>query len=270
VTAPPAAPDALYRRESGLIVPSGHTRGPWHPDQQHGGAPAALLAQAVATAGDGDAETMVVARLTYEFLGPVPIAPLRVSAEVVKPGKRFQLVAGELSDADGRVLMRVRAVRLRRGGVGLPEAAKAPPGNPYGSTPENARPLPSIVDGEWYGHTGNEVRFADGSYGEPGPGRAWFRIALPLIGDEPPLPVARAASAADFGNGISNVLGFDTHLFVNTDLTVHLLREPVGEWVMLDSRTEVDGAGVGLASSRLYDERGPIGLSAQTLFVAER
>jgi len=269
MTAPADTPEALFVRDGDLLVPTGHTRGPWHPDQQHGGAPAALLAQAAATAGDG-AGDMVVARLTYEFLGPVPIAPVRVTAEVVKPGRRFQLVAGELSDADGRVLMRVRAVRLRRGEVAVPPEARAAPGNPYGSTPETAAPLPSIVEGEWYGRTGNEVRFAAGSYGEPGPGRAWFRLRVPLVGDEAPLPVARAASAADFGNGISNVLGFDTHLFVNTDLTVHLLREPVGEWIMLDSRTEVDATGVGLASSRLYDERGPVGISAQTLFVAER
>lgn len=259
---------SLFVRDGDLLVPTGHTRGPWHPDQQHGGAPAAVLAQAAATAGDG--EDMVVARLTYEFLGPVPIAPLRVTADVVKPGRRFQLVAGELAAEDGTVLMRVRAVRLRRGDVGLPDAALAAPGNPFGSTPEAAEPFSSLVEGEWFGGTGNDVRFASGSYGDPGPGRAWFRMAVALIDDEAPLPVARAAAAADFGNGISNVLGFDTHLFVNTDLTVHLLREPIGAWILLDSWTELDTTGVGLAQSRLYDERGPIGLSAQTLFVAER
>jgi len=269
MTASPSTPASLYVRDGDLLVPTGHTRGPWHPDQQHGGAPAALLAQAAATTGDG-AGDMVVARLTYEFLGPVPIAPVRVTAEVVKPGRRFQLVAGELSDEDGRVLLRVRAVRLRRGTVAVPDVALAEPGNPWSSMPETAESLPSIVEGEWYGQTGNEVRFAEGSYAAPGPGRAWFRLRVPLVGDEAPLPVTRAASAADFGNGISNVLGFDTHLFVNTDLTVHLLREPVGEWIMLDSRTEIDATGVGLASSRLYDERGPVGISAQTLFVAER
>lgn len=260
---------ALFHRDGDLLVATGHTRGPWHPEQQHGGAPAALLAQEVATV-DGGAD-MAVARLTYEFLGPVPIAPVRVSARVVKPGRRFQLVEGELSDADGRVLMRVRAVRLRRGAVALPALAAAPAGTPAAGGPHDAQPLTLAVEaGEWFGATGNEVRFDAGSYREPGPGRAWFRLKVGLVGDEAVDPVARAAAAADFGNGISNVLGFDTHLFVNTDLSVQLLRPPAGEWILLDARTEVDPTGVGLAVSQLFDERGHIGMAAQTLFVSDR
>ena len=46
---------------------------------------------------------------------------------------------------------------------------------------------------------------------------------------------------------------------------------PVGEWVLLDARTRLEGeTGAGLASSVLSDERGPIGLAAQSLFVAAR
>jgi hypothetical protein len=66
------------------------------------------------------------------------------------------------------------------------------------------------------------------------------------------------------------MLDFERHLFVNTDLTIHLRREPEGQWVMLDARTRVEPLGVGLAASTLYDERGAIGLSAQSLYVAER
>ncbi len=77
-------------------------------------------------------------------------------------------------------------------------------------------------------------------------------------------------AAADFGNGVSRILDFDRHLFVNTDLTIHLRRDPVGEWVMLDARTRVEPTGVGLAASTLYDEAGAIGLAAQSLYVAER
>ena len=39
---------------------------------------------------------------------------------------------------------------------------------------------------------------------------------------------------------------------------------------MLDARTRVEPAGVGLAASTLYDRNGAIGLSAQSLYVAER
>ena len=40
-------------------------------------------------------------------------------------------------------------------------------------------------------------------------------------------------------NGVSHVPDFRTHLFVNTGLTVTLLRDPEGPWVLLDARTSV-------------------------------
>lgn len=76
--------------------------------------------------------------------------------------------------------------------------------------------------------------------------------------------------AADSGNGISWVLPFDTHLFVNTELTVHLVRMPEGERVCLDARTRIGAEGIGLAESVLWDERGWIGRGAQSLLITRR
>jgi hypothetical protein len=115
-----------------------------------------------------------------------------------------------------------------------------------------------------------DIRFAGGTTYGRGPAQTWFRFARPLVDGDRPSPLALVAAAADFGNGVSRILDFERHLFVNTDLTIHLRREPEGEWVMLDARTRVERHGVGLAVSTLYDERGAIGLSAQSLYVAER
>jgi acyl-CoA thioesterase len=91
-----------------------------------------------------------------------------------------------------------------------------------------------------------------------------------LVEGEAPSPVARAAAAADFGNGVSRILDFERHLFVNTDLSIHLHREPRGEWVLLDARTRIEPIGIGLAVSQLYDADGPLGIAAQSLFVEDR
>jgi hypothetical protein len=115
-----------------------------------------------------------------------------------------------------------------------------------------------------------ELRFAGGTSWSPGPALTWFRLRRPVVEGEEPSPLARVAAAADFGNGVSRVLDWGEWLFVNTDLTVHLHREPAGEWVLLDARTHLEPTGTGLAASRLYDERGPIGLAAQSLFVERR
>jgi hypothetical protein len=45
---------------------------------------------------------------------------------------------------------------------------------------------------------------------------------------------------------------------------------PVGEWVCLDARTRIDGRGVGLAESRLWDQTGRVGRGNQSLYVAPR
>ena len=259
--------DPVFRREGDAFVPTVHSRGPWDPGSQHGGAPAALLAEAVREPG------MHVARLTYDFVGPVPVGvPLRVEARLVRPGGRLQLVEADLVGADGAPVVRLRAMRLRRGEVsGLPLSADAeavPGGGPDAAAPSAFPSEPA--DAEGFHRTAMEIRFAGGTSYGIGPALAWFRFSRPLIGTDEPSPLALVAAAADFGNGVSRVLDFERHLFVNTDLTIHLRREPVGEWVMLDARTRVEPHGVGLAASTLYDERGPIGLSAQSLYVAER
>ena len=258
-----ALTEPVFHREGDAFVPTGHARGPWDAGQLHGGAPGALIAEAVQEEG------YFVARLTLDFLGPVPLAPLRVSARTTKPGRSFQVAEAELS-ADGQVVVRARAVRLRRGRVELPER---PEEEPPPTPPQAGRPDPFPTRGgpdEGFHLTAMEIRFADDTSFGLGPAHAWFRLARPLIDDEDASPLARAVAAADFGNGVSRIVEFDRYLFVNTDLTVHLHREPAGEWVMLDARTRLEPQGAGLAQSILRDEHGPLGLAAQSLFVAER
>jgi hypothetical protein len=252
-------------------VPTGHARGPWDPAQLHGGAPGALVAEAVQEDG------YLVARLTIDFLAPVPMAPLTMSARTVKPGRNVQLAEVEL-DAGGRTVLRARATRLRRGRVELPddasgadEASGADAARAAG--PDAARPYPFPgQDGhaEGFHRTAMDIRFAGDTDFGLGPALTWFRLTRPLVDDESASPLARAVAAADFGNGVSRVVDFDRYLFVNTDLTVHLHREPEGEWVLLDARTRLEPHGVGLARSILSDEHGQLGLAAQSLFVAPR
>jgi hypothetical protein len=94
-----------------------------------------------------------------------------------------------------------------------------------------------------------------------------MRLTIPLIAGQTPTPLQRTLAAADFGNGVSSALSWHQFLFINTDLTMYLHRQPEGEWICLDASTDVDPHGVGVAHSRLYDERGPIGRALQGLFI---
>jgi hypothetical protein len=77
-------------------------------------------------------------------------------------------------------------------------------------------------------------------------------------------------AVADSGNGASSQLELRDWLFINTELTVHLWREPVGEWIGLDAETVIGPAGVGLATSTLHDTDGPVARGAQALLVRRR
>jgi Thioesterase-like superfamily len=260
-----ALSESVFRRDGGAFVPTGHARGPWDPGQLHGGAPGALIAEAV------EADGYLVARLTIDFLAPVPMAPLTISAQTTKPGRNLQLAEAEM-EAEGRTVLRARAVRLRRGQVELPEEVGGAGAGGGGGGPEDGRPGRFPLDdghAEGFHRTAMDIRFTDGDYGI-GPARAWFRLQIPLVDDVPASPLARAIAAADFGNGISRVVDFTDYLFVNTDLTVHLHREPATDWVLVDASTRLEPHGAGLAHSIISDERGQLGLAAQSLFVASR
>ena len=93
---------------------------------------------------------------------------------------------------------------------------------------------------------------------------------MPLIAGEPTRPLERVAAAGDFGNGIASVLDWDAHVFINPDLTLYLEREPVDEWVALQSEMRVLSGSVAVAESVLWDRRGRIGRAMQSLLVGPR
>ena len=255
---------SVFAKDGDLLVPTPHARGPWDPQAMHGGAPAALVVRAAEAAAPG----MRVARLTMDFLGAVPMRPVRVDARVAKPGKRFQVVEVAI-EVDGRdvVWARVNVVRVEET-PGLPAPVRGDVlGPPPDAAPRNQR---LAGGGEGFGPTAMDIRFVEGDFDEDGVAKAWFRLDRPIVEGEEPSPAQLAVAAGDFGNGISRIVSWDDWLFVNTELTVHLNRDPVGEWVGLDARSVLEDNGSGLAISTLYDLAGPIGRAAQALFVARR
>jgi Thioesterase-like superfamily len=256
---------SFFRGDGDVFEPTELTRGPWDPDAQHAGPPAALLGRAIERCGDADGKH--VGRVTFEVLRPVPMTTLTVSAEVVRPGRSVELVEASLSDGDGEVML-ARGWRLKTTPVELdPPPADEPPGHgPADGTPQDF--FPTGVDVGY--HTAMEYRFVTGAYLEIGPAVVWMRMRHPLVEGEEPSPLQRVLVAADSGNGVSAALDYRRFLFINTDLTVHLHRGPATEWVCLDAATRLDTAGVGMSDTLLWDEGGRVGRAAQTLLVRER
>ncbi|MFN2616946.1 MAG: thioesterase family protein [Thermoleophilaceae bacterium] len=256
--------EAFYLLEGERFVPTELTRGPWDPDSQHAGPPAALLGRAVEACPPGGGH---LGRITFDILAPIPISPLQVSVRMVRPGRSVELLEAGLHAGEVQV-MRASAWRLRT--ASLPGA---PPGDgdPPPPGPEQGEVEPFFDTGQDVGyHTAMDYRFASGSFLELGPATVWMRMRQPLVAGEEPSPLQRVLCAADTGNGISAALDYHRYLFINTDLTVHLHRLPESEWVCLEAVTRPEQTGVGLTDTALWDERGRIGRAAQTLLVRER
>ncbi|MFQ6326939.1 thioesterase family protein [Nocardia sp. CWNU-33] len=262
----PADPNRFYSTEL--------TRGPWSPDSQHAGPPSALLGHVIERCEPR--EGFRVGRVAVEILGPVPIAPLTASARVIRaearvsrPGRSVELIEATLSSEHGLV-MKASAWRLQHAEpeLELPVEALPTGARPGPDTAPEGTEFPSTQPVGF--HTAIEYRFVSGSFVESGPAVCWIRLRYPVVAGTVPSPLERTLAAADCGNGVSSVLDWGSYYFINTDFTVTLHREPVGEWVCLDAVTYPERSGVGLAESQLFDEKGPIGRGTQTLFIGPR
>jgi len=262
-----SAPDgvALFVPDGEFMVPTERSRGPWSPKALHGGPVAALGAWAIER--DAGESGLQVVRVTVELLRPVPLAPLTVTTSLFRPGKRVQL-RDAVIEADGVAVVAARALSIRVAPdydgklptLTEPETAPiGPEGGGTGSLDLDERPA--------FHNRGAELRFVHGGNGRPGPATVWIRLCQPVVAGEQPSPLQRVMAASDFGNGVSAELAFGSASFINPDLTVSLLRPPVGEWVCLDARTRFGTSGIGSAQSTLWDVNGRVGTAVQSLLV---
>lgn len=240
-----------------------HTIGPWSPEHQHMGPPAALLVRAIE--GVGPESPSILARLTAEILGPVPVADVTVRAWRVRPGRSVGLCAAELVAGD-RTVATASAWWIATNDTGEVAAGQPDPLPPVASA------RPAATPGEWGdGYlTAMEWLAVKGSIGRPGPATLWARQRVALVEGEEPTGLQRLMAVADSGNGASNRLDVREWYFINTELTVHSWRVPAGEWIGLDANTTIGANGVGVATSVLHDEHGPVARGTQALLVRPR
>jgi acyl-Coa thioesterase superfamily protein/acyl-CoA thioesterase superfamily protein len=247
--------------ESGRYRATTHTRGPWDPGLQHAGPPAALIGRALERCEPR--EEMVISRVTFEILHAVPVGELEVSARIVRPGRSVELLEASLSAA-GREVVRAAAWRVLRAPEGTGTVAAEGPA----PLPDEEAPMPAQLQSGYLRSI--EWRPVRGGFLQPGPGAAWTRLRIPIVEGEEPSGLQRVLAVADSGNGISGTLDMREWWFINPELSVHLEREPRGEWICLDASTSIQPGGAGLATSTLSDLRGPLGRGAQTLYVGRR
>jgi len=257
--------EALYIRDGDGFVGTSCTKGAWGHGGQAGSAVLALLGHVLE-----DVPTltpMSLTRLTVDIVRPVPVGErLRVETEVIREGKKIQLVDLTVSTAD-TVTTRARALRIRdrdlRGLDGLPVStsdlnpSSALPPPPDGLTAVEHHP--GVAE---FLRTGAELRRTlepiDGMHA------IWCRLRVPVVAGEP----VRAASRAAFPLDMGNLLGVTTldptrASSINPDVTGHMCRGPSGDWIALTGHTHYSHAVAhGVSMAVMSDEAGVFGVTS--------
>jgi acyl-CoA thioesterase len=237
-----------------------HTGGAWEDGTQHIAPALGLLAHAVELDRDARRDDgLVLTRLSYDILGTVPVAEVDIGVEVVRPGRTIELVEAVLAHA-GRPVVRMRAWLMRQRDT----SAVAGTGHTPLPPPDDLDPWdPTTV---W---KGGFIATAEVRRRQLEPGRAavWVRVSQPILDGEEVSRTAAVAGLLDIANGMTVRAAPQDVAFPNIDLTAHLVRPPVDGWLGLDTTVTFADDGIGLTTSVVHDERGPIGTSSQCLTV---
>lgn len=252
--------DALFRRDdAGRYHPTARSRGPWTPDALHGSPVAALLAHVVEQRRPPE---LPLARLTVDLCRPVPYAPLTVTVEPAREGRRVALYR-LIIETDGTPLTYATALCLR---PGPPADGDGPQHDPL-PAPQAPDHFPSsLLDrrgNPWISYPGTlDMRFLRAPDGGEPP-EVWIRADAPVLNGVEPTPAERAASIADFVSPFAN-MGDGRSAYVNADIALQLHRPPEGEWFCLSVVTRGATDGVAVAQAILRDQIGPFGAAAST------
>jgi hypothetical protein len=240
-----------------------HTGGAWDLQTQHIAPALGLMAHVVETDRDARrSDGLVVTRVSYDILGTVPIAEVDLDIRVVRAGRTIELVEAVLGHG-GRAAVRLRAWLME------PRDTVVIQGTGQASIPGPTDTKPWDPTSVWPGGFIASVEVRRQQV-EAGRAHFWVRTHLPLVADEEVSPLSRMAGLLDIANGMT-VRAEPTEVqFPNVDLTAHVVDQPQGEWVGFDTSVSFGPTGIGLTTSVLHDERGPIGTSSQSLTIRPR
>jgi hypothetical protein len=237
-----------------------HVGGAWDTEEQHIAPALGLLAHVVERDRDRRrSDGLVIGRLSYDILGTLPLDVVDTDVRVIRPGRTIELVEASLGH-DGRTAVLLRAWLMQRTDTAQLEATALPRIAPPTATP--VWDASEVWPGGFIAST--EVRRTQT---EPGRASFWVRTPLPLIDGEEVSRLASAAGLLDIANGMTVRVSPRAVAFPNLDLTVHFFGQPCGEWIGFDTTVSFGAAGVGLTSSVIHTEHGPIGTMSQILTV---
>ena len=273
-TAPSPSPDdyssePFYTEADGLLVPGPLTGGPWDPTIQHGGPVSGILAHLVETVPAPS--PMRTARHTVDMMRGAPLTPLRPVVEVLRAGRRIQVVRASLFDGEDREVARATSLRMRVADVPNPvdpERTAHPEDEPH-PVPDEPVLLTMMGVGVPAFLRGVEFR-RTGEYRDGAPGLVWLRMHNEMVAGHPTSAFTKLATVADMASMAAQYLTPDEWTTINADLNVTAFRDPVGDWLGIRALHKNDGDGIGLSEAVLYDLDGRVGRATASILIEPR
>ncbi len=257
-----AAADAYFERvDQHRFRPTGHTGGGWDPTEQHFSPLGGLVVHAIEHfMARQPNPRMVLGRISFDILGRLAMEECDITVHTIRPGRTIELVEATVHIAD-RPVVRARAWFLMS--VDTEAVAGGSPDRLASPDTADSWPMSSIWPGGFVASL--EVRPVI----DPLPGRAtaWVTTDLDLVAGETASPLASFIALVDIANGLAARQSPAAWMFPNTDLTIHLHRQPNQGWVGLDTTVTFGPSGQGVTNTVLHDSAGAIGYANQILTV---
>ena len=253
----------FYRRTGKFsYLAKEETTGPWSLDAQHGGPPCALLASVIDQCSFSVGTQ--IAKISVEFLRPVPLGELWVDVTLVRQGHKISLWDAILSNEAGP-LMLARAWRLKR------DVGRVPAVSMRERSAVNLETI-ALSQLDYFPYIANiDWKFEVGDFDVLGPAVVHGRAKIPLVEDEETSGLAQLLLLADSANGISKELTFEKFLFVPVDLMCSLVELPdPGEFITFDAMSRISESGSGISEATISQHGRYLGSSLHTLYVEPR
>ena len=260
---------AIFEKDGELLIPTVLAKGPWYANSLHGSSMMGIMARA-ADQHPSDIPRLV-SRLTVDMMRAAPMGPLKTETEIVRSGKNVEFLDIRLL-SEGELYVRGSAMRIRQKDVQIEDYFTGVP--PYPTLPETDDheffKWPGAEDPGY--HHSIDMRMHEHE-GKP---VLWFRLAVPLAEGEQNSSIVHLATACDWTYAVPNIvyrhknnLGMDEQKFfaINPDTTINFFRPMQGEWIGIKAQATYGEIGSGCCGAQLFDEKGPIGFSSQTVLI---
>lgn len=248
------------RLDNADFSPTRHVGGGWNPAEQHIAPALGLLVHLVEEDRDRRrGNDLVIARLSYDILGVLPMAPFTVQLEVVRPGKTIELVEARIFHS-GRTAVVLRAWLL------VVSDTSEFSGSPLAAIPGPENVPNWALSNVWPGGFVHSVQIRRAEQ-VPGQCLFWANTDISLLKDNVASATARLMGLVDVANGVTPRAPPNRVAFPNLDLTAHLIRAPRGSWIGFETTVSFSANGIGLTHSVIHDRDGPVGVVSQCLTV---